>query len=481
MYQTADVLPELTKYASVFVMENDRSRFRPCFEAIEKNLGDCVIGGNIGADLLMGRPPTRETLTYDLYTDDVWGTAKRIADLLCSVHAPFLDLSTVTAETMVKNIESVVSVELRPIARIYRLPSLRGEKTVDYTECKGGFTGETVKCIEPMVHLMSAYRGLYRPYPPTPHPSYTELLAMEREMSEKIPWLEGEKTGGEESRSDSGESHNESPHDTPDHSGYTTPESLSDDSSSEDLPHTASKTGGRRRSRSRSASPGEHSTRRTVDVTRNAFKSLNTVLIGDLAIGENASHDTSHDSRPQFLYTDDIDDVIGVLKSSFKSSGVHMQLDYTKYDLRIPGDFQTYKYTVYGTDASGRRTSLVDVFNSLQFELVPCIKRDGMSVGITTVLLRFKYIDLYSLRFVSALGGNVQQRTRQLQSQIRGLRAELQRELSVNLQLVFPLSGHLGVYLDESVERKKMVGHERFRFAKYYPCVKREQEGYASD
>ncbi len=177
--------------------------------------------------------------------------------------------------------------------------------------------------------------------------------------------------------------------------------------------------------------------------------------------------------RLQVVATDDISGYVAKIHAALSAAGIKSRIEYTKYALQIPNDFQTYKYTVYTRDQQDKRTALLDIFNSTSFELVPFgVSRSGelsnIMIAGAFVVLRFKLIDLYSMKFVSKLGGGVSGRVADIKKQINVVRQRVLSAIADDPLSVFQLENHAGKFLDESVEKRNTLGKERFRFAPYY-------------
>jgi hypothetical protein len=487
MYQTVDVLPRVIKIADEFVIANDRLLYQDFFKRIEDYVYEnkLIIGGNVGMDLLISREYNKDNFTYELYTEDPWRHAKSLADMLYkSAHTPHIDKSTICVDTIIKNHEITISVNNRTLARLLSLPVVRGGSigtVVSPINKPGHFSEKEVPCMPPEVQLMNVYRRLYQPYPPTTHTTYTVLLEQEAKLYDMFsrtvlnsPAKHDVKTGGflhnddyepmESPGNPTWENETEvSPDDIDmgDEVDYLV-DGGADEDSDPDIHHS----GGADRSKQNINNI----------ILEDVIKNGDFLLIGDFAIcGFKVSVEKP---RLQVLAADDIETYLTLIRKALGNHGVHTQLEYTKYALQIPNDFQTYKYTIYASDGSGHRTSIMDIFNSLSFELVPFRKTRGYKVAGIAALIRFKIIDLWSMWFVTTIGGDAEstkQRINDIIKQIVFLRSSFVESL-VSPENVFQLDNYLGVYLDEFVEKRNLIGGERFKFSKYCPVVGRESE-----
>jgi len=185
------------------------------------------------------------------------------------------------------------------------------------------------------------------------------------------------------------------------------------------------------------------------------------LIVGDYAVKHYVDI-TSQQPRLQLLYNDDIDAAVREINSKLNT----MRISHVKFDLQLPNDFQTVKYTLYVQNGSSK-TSIADIFNTLAFETV-AVDASVSTMASIFATLRFKYIDLYSVKFIAHLGGSIPvKRVQEISDQIDALR---KRALDDPVSW-FPidLSRWRGVYREERVEKKKTMDPSDFRLP-YYRC-----------
>jgi hypothetical protein len=76
-------------------------------------------------------------------------------------------------------------------------------------------------------------------------------------------------------------------------------------------------------------------------------------------------------------------------------------------ELHIPKDYRTTRYTYYLSIQSEKgavEKPFLDLFNSAEFEIIPCRIVDGLNIGHKFVILRFLFIDLWIIRVIKNLG-----------------------------------------------------------------------------
>lgn len=528
MYTVTNPVNRVLTVASKFVIDNDRSIYSAFLKATEEFVAEhkLVVGGTVGADLLLQKPYSKDVTMYELYVDSPWQRAKELVDAFGLVHAPHIDKTTIVANTVIKNMECTVSVNTRVLIRLYNLPRIRDANIRDIivpVYRKGYFADREVLVMPADLQLINIYRQLYRPYPPVPHLSYTDLLAREDTLFSHLDF--GIKIGGVCSCCEAEGGDEELPdtdHETVirnddreididalieggcdeckcvaagctmcieggcDCNAKTGGDDTHDSCCEDDVPVMVG--GCRCMSGGMDEYFGSHQNwRQQVEQTviDEVIRRGDMLLVGDFAV-KHAVGTVVSNMRLQVIAGDDINAYVDKIRTALANAKIKTKVEYTKYALQIPNDFQTYKYTVYVQDHQGKRTSLLDIFNCTAFELVPyTVARDGALSGImiagTFAILRVKLIDLYSMKFVSHLSGAsaTQGRVGDIKGQIVALRKHVRKEIDVNPLTVFQLENYSGQYLDESVEKRKLLGKERFRFAPYY--LARSQQGDKND
>jgi len=146
-----------------------------------------------------------------------------------------------------------------------------------------------------------------------------------------------------------------------------------------------------------------------------------------------------------------------------------------KYALGIVSDFQLTKHTVYINTGPGIQTHIIDIFNSAAYEMIPWQQREHRVAG-PWVILRFLFIDIWILKMVGAIGGNshaYKQKIEHILSLVNLVRASA----ITDLPATFQLDNYIGIYMNESVAKKKMIKESGDRFPTYYPAKKTKTGG----
>ena len=164
-------------------------------------------------------------------------------------------------------------------------------------------------------------------------------------------------------------------------------------------------------------------------------------------------------SRLQII-TDNIDAIyLGVAR-------VIKKLRFVKYNLGIVGDFQLTNHTIY--DVRGdTQIPCMDIFNSAQFEMIPFVMRGSERVGNPWVLLRFLFIDMWVLQMIDQFGKHTNQH--KIDKLLR-LVTKVRASALINPVASFQLDNYIGIYMDESIAKKKMIRETGDRFPTYYPA-----------
>jgi hypothetical protein len=179
---------------------------------------------------------------------------------------------------------------------------------------------------------------------------------------------------------------------------------------------------------------------------QDALEGVST-LIGDWAVG------VDQPKRLQFLTALTVQQLIKRIQPLFRAKVTYKR--YTYFN-----DFQLVKHTIFRAD-----TAICDVFNSPTYELIPV--RDGKPTG--WVLMRFYALELMTLEIISAIQGGATHTARI--AQIRDIMADIRQHA---LGEPFQLDGYVGVCLNDTVQRKKIVISQD-RIPHYYPVKGRRK------
>lgn len=439
MYTIVNNLPSIIDDAEKFVRENDRDLYADFFNVCEQYCvkNNVVIGGEIANNILLDAPRPLNNFPYELYAENAVERARELAEQLYgSAKAPHVDKETIYVETNLKHKEFSIWINTRLLFKFYQLPKYRGVslRSLVKTVKKRGYHVDDVNIMGGEFQLIEVYRKLYRPYAEgEERRTYTELLAAEKRLYDIVG--AGADTGAEANGGIGAD--------------------------------TGAGTGTEADAGTGADGGAEQTMRRRVEkkIIEEYLPGSDNIIIGDYAIAHYSGREPAPDSRIQFISSGEIDNIVGELGKLL--SGV--KLTYVIYPLHLPKDFQILKYTIYITDGKSSYTPVVDVFNSTKFEVMPWSKSPSkIKIGGPFVLLRFKFIDLWTLRLIEALGSrdnpNIQ-RVRNQVDELRGLVADFSPEE------LFPLSRYSGKYILEDVAKKKLAASEE-KFKRYYPALR---------
>jgi hypothetical protein len=169
--------------------------------------------------------------------------------------------------------------------------------------------------------------------------------------------------------------------------------------------------------------------------------------------------------------------MIFALNSLLKSN-----LTFVEYKLNLPRDFRIKKYTIY---MQGRdRTPLFDIFNSTNFEMIPFWEINNYKIGNPFVLLRFQFINLWSLRIILNIGSEskfIENKIRVILNRSNKLRRLIDEIISgsnTNYAVtdLFQLDNYIGKYINEFIAKKQLIKKIGMRFPIYYPALKDKNE-----
>ena len=458
MYLQVNIVKSLLTESLDLVMTHDRMLYADFMTAIEKFCTDnnVLIGGKIGLDMLVGNPITKDSFIYDIYFQSAnpFLLARSLADTLHQVRAPHINSKYVVLMTNIRNQEFTININTRSIVKINNIGRYRGVDLGDLMQpmlAKGYFTEHELKCVPNDMQLIEVYRILYSPNKTALWPDYIKyatnllpkLLESLRDSNNDRSLVEGK---GEDNMIDDNES---------------------DDGPSGDDEDPIE--GGR----------GDDSTNHSRNVVindaiiHNLIANSNNILIGDYAIDMLYKLSTSGNMRLQMISSDDVDELAARIEKIIAPI-VHRTVTHVKYHLSILYDFRLTKHIIYLVDKT--QIPLIDIFNSTSFELIPFITHKKIRVGNPFVLSRFKLLDIWTLKIISKLSGNIPQykhiESNAKQLEIVGKVIGDTLDSAADVNILFPVCDYMGTYVAETVAKKKLVKNLKEHFGPYYPGKK---------
>ncbi len=411
MYQTIDIA-QLFPEAEQFIINNDRMLYAPFFKIAEEFCQEtgAIIGGKVGIDLLMGKPLHRDSFQWDLYVDNAYIGARNLADSLSRAVSPHIPARTTAMKTNIKNKELTISVNTRVLFKIYSMERHRGIKLsslMDKSHAVGYFTGARVRCLGEELQLIGIYHSLYSPANPGQWPG---LLESERVLYNNLGSIGKGITGGGQQ-----------------------PQEL-------------------------------------VKINKRILGKSDAILIGDYALATMELE--SNPMRYQFISDEGVDAMVQRYKSTLEITSKWKRVFAQKYELNILSDFRLTKHTIYMANDK-EQVPIADLYNSTEFELIPWKNIGGTRVASPWVLIRFQFIDLWVLKQIMHLQGKtaqVENRVRSYMNRVTALRDMIYNILEDDPVQLFQLGDYAGVYLDESVAKKKFILEIGDRFPIYYPA-----------
>lgn len=445
MYTTVNILSELIDTADQFVKDNDRQLYVPFFKTIEifcirENV---LIGGEMGIGLLTGRPAGRDSIYWDLYTEDPYNMAKKLADELYNTKSPHVNTKYISVKTDLRNREMTIFINMRALIKIYVLDKYRNIGLIELmgpAARTGYYTHDTVQLIPEEIQIIEIYRGLYTPARVS---QWQMLLEAENKIFELI----------------------------------------NDSVQTKALKVVGGGTSGKYDNLLLKRVIGDD------------------VIIGDYALQE-LNISTGSSQRLQFLTSRNIREIAKLTETEInRNRDEKVRVTYFKYPLNLPTDFRIIKYTLY-VNIGEDQTAIADVFNPPSFEMIPywnvdtsgdkrpnkrpdkhsdkhpdkhSDKHSDKRYGNPWVLLRFRFIDLWILKIISNFDTNsnfIRGKIISIIDSVNKLREIVRGLIKTNPERLFQSDNYVGVYVSDQVAKKKMIKETGERYPNYYPAKK---------
>lgn len=423
---TGDVVDTLKKEATKYIFDHDRLLYLPFFEAAEifcsKN--NIILGGFFGIECMLNIPLSIKSFYWELYCKDTFIMAKKLADVLSMVENKHIPANTTMMQTNIRHREFTISINTRVLFKFYALGMYHGNdliKVMKPSSCTGLFTKQLIKCISEEIQLILIYQILYSP---TKFNMWKETIENEKVLYNIVK---------------------------KNFRGKISPNQI-------------------------------HGGNQFISINHINDILLTKFAINDnvISIGEYAMFTlklTDKYNHLQFICNDDIDVILQIMTDLFTDKHNDIKLKnikivYTKYSLNIPSDFRITKYTLY-LDKDGKRIMLADIFNASSYEMIPYILINKYRIANPWVLLRFMFIDIWTLRIIINL-----EYSQDLLHKIYNILTSIDivREyLYTNLSKMFQVENYTGVYVNETVAKKKLIKEIGDRFPNYYPCKNKKE------
>lgn len=427
--------------AQEFILVNNRKLFDPYYARIEDFSAErkLPITGNAGIALACGEPRPLNIL-YELYSDSPYKAAVDLTNALYEIKSLHVYM-----RTDIKHVEMTILIDTIETVKIYRMDRFNSVRLTDIVKTveTNGFMGGKVFVFSPLVYLMIIYRNLYSPAKFTQDPKLLERAAILRGMIQA-------KSGGDDPdgrlvlETNPAWLYIDSPYlidvdDAASHADPADPANHADN---------ISITGGRR------GSKPIHRSKFSIDVINSAMMDefSEFILVGELAakliLGQCKINDPP---RVQFI-SDESPEIIAKRLRKITSADI----TFKQYSLFT--DFQLVRttYFIHAKDS----IPIMDVYNSSRFEMIPWESRDDMRVGNMFVVARFLCIEIFSMKVISAISGAAfKHRIELLQNLLLAITA---------LEPEFQLEDYAGVYLVESIQKKKILA-EADKPPPYFP------------
>lgn len=403
--------------AEQWVRDTDRHRFIPYFAKIEEFISDngLIMSGETAiARLTRTADQPSLTLQYEIFSDDPYTTGVHLTNALFDIE----NLVYIYLRTDIKFRELSIIVDCRELVKLRRVERFNNIPLSTIIPGVGGIGhfGKDIVCMSPTILLANVYQALYSPSRFTKDKT---LLEKESELwriftDKSAPIIKNSAVAARAIKA--------------------TQTVSAIDEESRELISMSHITGGY-----------EGSTDSNGDI-QDALENVAT-LIGDWAVG------VDQPKRLQFLTALTVQQLIKRIQPLFRAKVTYKR--YTYFN-----DFQLVKHTIFRAD-----TAICDVFNSPTYELIPV--RDGKPTG--WVLMRFYALELMTLEIISAIQGGATHTARI--AQIRDIMADIRQHA---LGEPFQLDGYVGVCLNDTVQRKKIVISQD-RIPHYYPVKGRRK------
>ena len=445
MYENTQIIDQIINDAENIVLNIDRKKFDIFLKVVEKIIIDnkVLLGGKIGIQALTGESLSKDSYLWHIYADNPTKMSKIITDKLYHSDSKDINKETIFLETNLIDKEFTIYIDNRIIFKIYGLGNFRDYKLynlIGSINVNSFFHDKQMKIISGEMYLIDIYQKLYTPYAKKigGYTTYSEYRILENAIYNKIIHQLLQKTLGIEGGNDK-----QTLYEITDENLHLVKQLLFD----------------------------------------TIINKTDRIIIGDYALYLYAYSNQYKFSRKyeqlrmQILTSEDIEILQSLVQRILKNNSYNNTIKYVNYELNIPSDFRIKKYIIYVLNNQGDRIPLIDIFNSPQYELIPFKKvsfnNNEIKIGGLYVLLRFKFIDLWTLKLIYNIDNtkmkrkNIEYKIRNILSDIRFLK-KITDEIN-DLSELFQTENYIGTYIDEFLAKKKIIKESGLKHKRYYP------------
>lgn len=471
MYGIFNPLKYVTDYAYEFAVSHDRNKYREYFVTAEEFIkeNNLVLGGNISIDLMFSKSlytnkylsQINTTNPFVIYSKAPFTYANQLADKFLKLSPTDFPSTYVVINTLIPYKEIDIKVNDRALFKFINIPKYKGVLLFDLIETKevnGLFYEYSKSKIKVLSygHLMDIYHRLYSP---SDAKNWIKLLEYESLLFNQLRIEFTEKyTKIINKNKEKGDSN--------------------DDEIKKSLLKSAI-TGG-----------GINNKQLYNDII-NLFTVVNDKKPSVIIV--NIGNDNFNDSFGRLqIVTNESN--ISIIKQNvdklIKKHNSNIEINLSSVSVNILEDDFLKKYSLTLTINEKYKITILEIFNSLDYELIPYsiveINNKKISLANIFVQLRFKFIDIWNLNIIlNIMKGEKSEklikRIKLIIDEVNVLREtikdiefilknpDVENKDLLNFNKIFQIASYAGVYINARDYRKKMLDKTGFKPSFYYP------------
>lgn len=391
------------------VIDNERSRYDPIVVTLAEYVRDHKLQISSPQWMLDPLHPPLGGEGFAIWSSNALRDATAVANIICKKHTPL-----VIMKTLLPHEEFEIWVLNRRLVSVLRYPQIKGVDTsrlFAHTQVESKKFG-SINFLDAEIEIMEQYHKLYMPFPDS-WPKAAQIEdGMFNQLMIRYPIVGGAKT---------------------------------------EKPDVLAR-----------------------QLRKHLFDSLQTtdlgILVGHWAVHHLLNEDPRGEKLQLIVPSGSRPEALARRLNNLLRDATHLKINHKTEEVHAPGDYWLRRTTYYLHSDSKEKISLMDTFNSQDYELIPYHIHQGVKIGNAFVLCRFLMIDKWILNVLTTMGlvpaGASSKKMEVIMRRVAQLRKMDKYKWGDQYD---------GVWKDPIIEKRALIKQQDVKFAPYIPHLYEKQ------